>query len=71
VENLWDAEDETPVGNLLENIHTSPLPKLHHLFLIAGGAEVAALAGTVIREMNPSTCAQPSGVDSAPWGITT
>jgi PAS domain-containing protein len=34
-----------PVGNLLENIHAQPLPELHDALLVAGGAEVAALAG--------------------------
>ncbi len=34
-----------PVRDLLENIHAEPLPEFHHAFLMAGGAEVAALAG--------------------------
>jgi hypothetical protein len=44
-EDLRDAEDEMPVGNLFENIHAQPLPEFHHTLLMAGGAEVTALAG--------------------------
>jgi len=38
-ENLWNTEDAMPVRDLLENIHTEPLPEFHHPFLMAGGAE--------------------------------
>jgi hypothetical protein len=34
-----------PVGDLLEDIHAEPLAEFHHPLLMAGGAEVAALAG--------------------------
>jgi len=43
--NLRDAENEVTVGYFLENIHAEPLPKFHHALLVAGGTEVAALAG--------------------------
>jgi hypothetical protein len=33
------------VRNLFENIHAQPLPEFHHALLMAGGAEVTALAG--------------------------
>jgi hypothetical protein len=44
-ENLRDAEDKMPVGRLLEHIHAEPLPEFHDALLMAGRAEVAALAG--------------------------
>ena len=44
-QNLRDAEDEMPVGNLLEDIHTEPFPELHHALLMAGWAKMTALAG--------------------------
>ena len=34
-----------PVGNLFEYIHAQPLPEFHHPLLMAGGAEMTALAG--------------------------
>jgi len=34
-----------PMGDLLEDIHAEPFPELHHALLMAGWAEVAALAG--------------------------
>jgi hypothetical protein len=43
--DFGEAEDEMPVRDLLENIHAEPFPEFHHAFLMAGGAEVAALAG--------------------------
>jgi len=33
------------VGNLFQDLRTEPFTKLDHPFLMAGGAEVAALAG--------------------------
>jgi hypothetical protein len=44
-QDLRNAEYEMPVGNLFENIHAQPLPEFHHALLMAGGAEVTALAG--------------------------
>jgi len=34
-----------PVGNLLEHVGTEPFPEFHHPLLMAGGTEMAALAG--------------------------
>jgi hypothetical protein len=34
-----------PVGNLLVHMGTEPFPEFHHSLLMAGGAEVAVLAG--------------------------
>jgi hypothetical protein len=34
-----------PMGNLLEDVHAQPFPEFHHALLMAGGAEVTALAG--------------------------
>jgi hypothetical protein len=34
-----------PVGNLLEHVGTEPFPEFHHPLLMAGGAEMSALAG--------------------------
>jgi len=34
-----------PVGNLFEYIHAQPFPEFHHPLLMAGGAEMTALAG--------------------------
>ena len=45
LQDLRNAEDEMSVGNLLEHLGTEPFPKFHHPLLMAGGAEVAALAG--------------------------
>jgi len=44
-QDLRDAEDKMPVGNLFEDIRAEPLPEFHHAFLVAGGTEVPALAG--------------------------
>lgn len=44
-QHLWEAENKMPVGNLLDDIHAQPLPEFHHALLMAGGAEVTALAG--------------------------
>jgi hypothetical protein len=33
-----------PVGYLLEHIHAEPFPEFHHPLLMAGGAEMTALA---------------------------
>jgi hypothetical protein len=44
-EDLRDAEDKMPVGNLFEDIHAQPFPEFHHPLLMAGGAEMTALAG--------------------------
>ena len=43
-EDLRDAEDKMPVRNLLEDIHAEPFPEFNHALLMAGGAEMAALA---------------------------
>ena len=43
--NLGNTEYEMPVGNLFEDIHTEPLAEFHHALLVAGRAEMAALAG--------------------------
>jgi hypothetical protein len=34
-----------PVGNLPKYVGTEPLPEFHHPLLMAGGTEMAALAG--------------------------
>jgi hypothetical protein len=44
-EDFRDAEYKMSVRNLLEDVHAQPFPEFHHAFLVAGGAEVAALAG--------------------------
>jgi len=44
-QDLRDAEDEMPVGNLLEHVGTEPFPEFHHPLLMAGGTEMTALAG--------------------------
>ena len=33
-----------PVRNLLEDIHAEPFPEFHHALLVAGWAEMTALA---------------------------
>ncbi len=38
-------KDEMPVGNLFEHVKTEPFPEFHHRFLMAGAAEMTALAG--------------------------
>jgi hypothetical protein len=43
--NLRNTEHEMPVGYLFEDVHAEPLPEFHHALLMAGWAEVAALAG--------------------------
>jgi hypothetical protein len=43
-EDFGYAEYEMPVRNLLENIHAEPFPEFHHALLVAGWAEMAALA---------------------------
>jgi hypothetical protein len=43
--DFGEAEDEMPVRYFLEDIHAEPLAEFHHPLLMAGGAEVAALAG--------------------------
>jgi hypothetical protein len=40
-----DGEDEMPVRNLLEHVGTEPFPEFHHPLLMAGGTEMASLAG--------------------------
>ena len=44
-QNLRDAKDKMSMGYLFEDIHTEPLAEFHHALLVAGWAEVAALAG--------------------------
>jgi hypothetical protein len=43
--DLRDAENEMPMRDLLEDIQAEPLTEFHNPFLVAGRAEVAALAG--------------------------
>ena len=42
--NLRDTEDEMTVRHLLEDIHAKPFAEFHHALLVAGRAEMAALA---------------------------
>jgi hypothetical protein len=44
-QDLRNAEDEMPVGNLLEHLGTEPFPEFHHPLLMAGGTEMTALTG--------------------------
>jgi hypothetical protein len=44
-EDPRDTEYEMPAGNLLEHIHAEPLHEFSHALLMAGWAEMAALAG--------------------------
>jgi hypothetical protein len=44
-QNLRDAEDEMPVGNLFEHVGTKPFPEFYHPLLMAGGTEMTAFAG--------------------------
>jgi len=44
-QDLRDAEDEMPVGNLLENFGTDPFPEFQHPLLMGGGTEMTALVG--------------------------
>ena len=44
-QDLREAEDEMPVGNLFEHLGTEPFAEFHHPLLMAGGAEMTALAG--------------------------
>jgi hypothetical protein len=39
-QDLREAEDEMPMGNLLEHLATEPFPEFHHPFLMAGGTEM-------------------------------
>jgi hypothetical protein len=39
-QDLREAEDEMPVGNLLEHLGTEPFPEFHHPLLMAGRAEI-------------------------------
>jgi len=34
-----------PVGDLLEDVRAEPFPEIHHVLLVAGWAEMPALAG--------------------------
>jgi len=43
--DLRDAEDDMPVGNLLEHVAAEPFPEFRHQLLMAGGTEMTALAG--------------------------
>jgi len=43
-EDLRDAENEMPVRNLLEHIHAQPFSEFHNTLLMAGWAEMPALA---------------------------
>ena len=42
-QDLRDAEDEMPVGNLLEHVGTEPFSEFHHLLLKAGMAKMTTL----------------------------
>jgi hypothetical protein len=44
-QDFRDAEDDMSVGNLPEHVGTEPFPEFHHPLLMAGGAEMTALAG--------------------------
>jgi len=44
-QDLRNAENKMPVGDLLEDIHAEPFAELHHALLMAGWAEMTALAG--------------------------
>jgi len=44
-QDLRDAKDKMPMGDLLEDIHAEPFAEFHHALLMAGWAEMAALAG--------------------------
>jgi len=44
-QDLRDAENEMPVGNLPENEGTEPFPEFHHPVLMVGGTEMTVLAG--------------------------
>jgi hypothetical protein len=39
-QDLRGAEDEMPVGNLLEHLGTEPFPEFHHPLLMTGSAEI-------------------------------
>jgi hypothetical protein len=45
LQDFREAEDEMPVGNLLEHVGTEPFPEFHHPLLMAGGTEMTALTG--------------------------
>jgi hypothetical protein len=44
-EDLGDAEDKMTMGDLFQNLSAHPFAKLDHSLLVAGRAEVSALAG--------------------------
>ena len=44
-QDLRDAEDEMPVGDLLEHMDAEPLSEFHHPLLMAGRAKMTTLAG--------------------------
>jgi len=44
-QDLRDAEDEMPEGNLPEHLGTEPFPEFHRPLLMAGGTEMTAHAG--------------------------
>jgi len=44
-QDLRDAENEMPVGNLLENEGTEPFPEFHRTVLMVGGTEMTVLPG--------------------------
>ena len=43
--DLRDAEDEMPVRNLLEDVHTEPFAELHNALLVTGRTEMTPFAG--------------------------
>jgi hypothetical protein len=44
-QDLRDAKDKMPVGNLLEHLRTQPLTEFRDPFLMAGRTKMAARAG--------------------------
>lgn len=46
-----------PVWDLLQNIRAEPLAELHHALLVAGRAEMAALAGKGQQVLMPAILA--------------
>jgi hypothetical protein len=44
-QDLGDAENEMPMGDLLEHMCTEPLSEFHHPLLMAGGEKMTTLAG--------------------------
>jgi hypothetical protein len=60
-QELGNREHEVPVGDGLEHVTAKPLAELHHTFLMAGGAEVAALTGEGQQKIAAATLADKTG----------